>query len=156
LAADPYAAAVRLLAGRELSAAQLRQRLKRRQYPEEDIEAVIDRLRTSRALDDSRVARAYARTAAAVKARGRARVLREIEALGIDRTTAREAIAEVFGELDEEGLLARALDRKLRGRRIKDAAEFRRLYQFLMRQGFEPGKIVKALEGRGGRAFDEG
>jgi regulatory protein len=155
LAADPYTAAVRLLAARELSAAQLRRRLKRRQYPDEAIESAIDRLRASRALDDGRVARAYARTATAVKTRGRARVLREIEALGIDRTIAREAIADVFGELDEETLLNRALDRKLRGRRIKDAAEFRRLHQFLMRQGFEPGKIVRALEGRGGRAFDE-
>ena len=144
-----------MLARRELSAAQLRQRLKARHFPDSEIEASIGRLRESRALDDARVARAYARTAAGVKGRGRARVQREIEAMGIDRATAREAVAETFDELDEDGLIGRALDRKLRGRRIEDAAEFRRLYAFLMRQGFDAGKIGQALKDRGGKAFDD-
>ncbi|HEX2339120.1 MAG TPA: RecX family transcriptional regulator [Vicinamibacterales bacterium] len=155
MAADPYTYALTLLARRELSAAQIRSRLKKREYADADIAAAVARLQAARALDDGRVARTYARTAASVKGRGRARVLREIEALGIDRSTARDAIAEIFAELDEDALLTKALDRKLRGRRIQSAAEFRRLHQFLMRQGFEPGKIVRALEARGGRAFDE-
>ena len=155
MAADPYTYALTLLARRELSAAQIRSRLKKREFPDPDIDAAIGRLQASRALDDGRVARAYARTAASSKGRGRARILREIEALGIDRSTARDAVDEAFADVDEDTLLAKALDRKLRGRRVKDPAEFRRLHQFLMRQGFEPGKIVRALEARGGRAFDE-
>ncbi|HEY7473521.1 MAG TPA: RecX family transcriptional regulator [Vicinamibacterales bacterium] len=156
MAADPYTYGLSLLARRELSAAQIRSRLEKRDYSDADIAAAIARLQASRALDDGRVARTYARTAAAVKGRGRARVLREIEALGIDRSTAREAVAEIFADVDEDALLAKALDRKLRGRRIQDSAEFRRLHQFLMRQGFDAGKIVRALEARGGgRAFDE-
>jgi regulatory protein len=164
LAPDAYIAALSLLARRELSAAQLRQRLKARRFPDSEIDASLNRLRESRALDDARVARAYARTAAGVKGRGRARVLREIEAMGIDRATAREAVAETFDALDlrgtggsgsgEDALINRALDRKLRGRRIKDAAEFRRLYAFLMRQGFEAGKIGKALKERGGKGYN--
>jgi SOS response regulatory protein OraA/RecX len=74
--------------------------------------------------------------------------------MGIDRSTAREAVAETFDALDEDALIGRALDRKLRGRRIKDAAEFRRLYAFLMRQGFESGKIGKALKERGGKGYN--
>jgi regulatory protein len=143
-----------MLARRELSATQLRQRLKARHFPDNEIDASINRLRESRALDDGRVARAYARTAAGVKGRGRARVMREIEAMGIDRATAREAVAETFDALDEDALIDRALDRKLRGRRVKDAAEFRRLYAFLMRQGFEAGKIGKALKERGGKGYN--
>jgi regulatory protein len=154
LAADPYTYALTLLARRELSAAQLRSRLKKREVPAPDIDAAIARLQASRALDDGRVARAYARTAS-VKGRGRARVLREIEALGIDRSTARDAVGEIFADVDEDTLLTKALDRKLRGRRIQNVAEFRRLHQFLMRQGFEAGKIVRALEARGGRTFDD-
>jgi regulatory protein len=149
--ADAYTYALTLLARRELSASQIRSRLKQKEFPEPEVDAAIVRLQASRALDDGRVARAHARTAASVKGRGRARVVREIEAMGIDRATSREAVAEVFAELDEEALLAKALDRKLRGRRVQNAGEFRRLYQFLLRQGFEPGKIVSALEGRGGR-----
>jgi regulatory protein len=155
LAPDPYTYALTLLARRELSAAQIRSRLRQRDYAGADIAAAIARLQASRALDDGRVARAYARTAATVKGRGRARILREIEALGIDRTTARDAVAETFADVDEDALLAKALDRKLRGRRVQSPAEFRRLHQFLMRQGFEPGKIVRALEAHGGRAYDD-
>jgi regulatory protein len=155
LAADPYTYALTLLARRELSAAQIRSRLKKREYSDADIAAAVARLQAARALDDGRVARAHARTAASIKGRGRIRVLREIEALGIDRSTARDAVAEIFAELDEDALLGKALDRKLRGRRIQNSAEFRRLHQFLMRQGFEAAKIVRALEARGGRAFDE-
>jgi regulatory protein len=154
LAADPYTYALTLLARRELSVAQIRSRLKKRDFPDADIDAAIARLRASRAVDDGRVARAFARTASA-KARGRLRVLREIEALGIDRSTARDAVAEVFADLDEDTLLSKALDRKLRGRRVQSAAEFRRLHQFLMRQGFDAARIVRALEARGGRSFED-
>jgi regulatory protein len=150
--ADSYTYALTLLARRELSVAQLRERLVRQEFPDNEIEDTLDRLRASRAIDDGRVARAHAQTAARVKGRGRARVVKEVEALGIDRTTAREAVAEVFGELDEDALLARALDKRLRGRRIKDATETRRLHQYLMRQGFEPGKVMRALKDRGGDA----
>ena len=155
MAADPYTYALTLLARRELSAAQIRSRLKQRDFSDADIAAAIARLQASRALDDERVARSYARTAASVKGRGRARILREIEALGVDRSIARDAVAKAFADVDEDALLTKALDRKLRGRRIQSAAEFRRLHQSLMRQGFEPGKIVRVLEARGGRAFDE-
>jgi regulatory protein len=155
LAPDAYLAGLSLLSRRELSAAQVRQRLKARGFSPTDIEDAVERLLAAGALDDGRVARGYARTAAAIRGRGRARVIRELEAMGIDRAIAREAAGEAFEELDEEALLIRALDRKLRGRRIKDAAEFHRLHQFLMRQGFDAGRILKALKDRGGRPFDE-
>ena len=141
-----YAAAVKLLARRELSVEGLRARLRDREYPEEDISAAIERLLEAGSLNDARVARAYARTAVTVKGRGRLRVIRELNALGIDRATAAEAVAEVFGDVDERSLIARAIQKKLRGRpKPKDAAERARLYQHLMRQGFSPAGIAHAL-----------
>ena len=141
-----YAAALKLLARRELSVEGLRARLRDREYPEEDISAAIERLLEAGSLNDARVARAYARTAVTVKGRGRLRVIRELNALGIDRATAAEAVAEVFGDVDERSLIARAIQKKLRGRpKPKDAAERARLYQHLMRQGFSPAGIAHAL-----------
>ena len=64
-----YVAALRMLARRELSEAQVRQRLARKEHPAEEIDAAIDRLRADRAIDDSRVAEAIARTATAIKRR---------------------------------------------------------------------------------------
>ena len=147
-----YADALRLLARRELTEKQLRDRLLDRDHSREEIDRVIAHLLESRTLDDERVARAYARTASGVKGRGRLRVMRELTEMGVARQTATEAVAEVFADVDERGLIAKALQKKMRGRpRIADPAEHARLYQYLMRQGFTPAAIVAALRKAGGR-----
>ena len=85
-------------------------------------------------------------TAVETKGRGRLRVVRELLARGVDKEIATEAVAEVFGEKDERSLVARALQKKLRGRpRPADSAEYARLYQYLMRQGFSPAVVVASL-----------
>ena len=147
-----YTDALRLLARRELTEKQLRDRLLDRDHPREEIDRVIAHLLESRTLDDDRVARAYARTASGVKGRGRLRVMRELTEMGVARQTATEAVAEVFADVDERALIAKALQKKMRGRpRIADPAEHARLYQYLMRQGFTPAAIVAALRKAGGR-----
>jgi SOS response regulatory protein OraA/RecX len=78
------------------------------------------------------------------------RVVRELAAMGIAKATASAAIAEVFSDLDERTLIARALQKKSRGRRISSPTERARLYQYLMRQGFSPAAIVAALRRPGG------
>ncbi len=153
---SPYLTGLKLLARRELSVEGLRSRLRDREYPDDQIAAAIDRLLETGALDDGRVARAYARTAVNVKGRGRLRVARELQAMGIDRQTAAEALADVFGDLDERSLIARALQKKLRGRKqLKDTAERARLYQHLLRQGFSPAGVGHALRALGGGRDDD-
>jgi SOS response regulatory protein OraA/RecX len=144
-----------MLARRELTVEGVRSRLRDREYSDTEISAAVDRLLETGALDDARVARAYARTAAAVKGRGRLRVVRELHAMGVARQTAAEAVAEVFGDLDERTMIARALQKKLRGRtKLRDHGERARLYQFLMRQGFSTAAVTAALRKLGGRDDD--
>jgi SOS response regulatory protein OraA/RecX len=70
--------------------------------------------------------------------------------MGISRDVARRAIAEVFRELDEAALLEQALDLRLRRGRadLRDGSQVRRLYQYLVRQGFDPTKVSSILEAR--------
>ena len=152
-----YTDALQLLARRELSEKELRDRLVDRGHPADEINRVVEHLLETQSLDDGRVARAYARTAANVKGRGRLRVMRELTAMGIARDVASEALAEVFADVDERALIAKALQKKMRGRpRITNAAEHARLYQFLMRQGFTPAGIAAALRKIGsGNLTDE-
>lgn len=146
---DTYQAALRMLAGRELSEAQVRQRLARRQHDQESIDAVITRLKADGSLDDARAAGAIARSQTALKKRGKRRVRREIEAAGIDPSIARSAVDETFTGLDIEALLLAALARRLRaGARIADDKEFQRLYRYLLAQGFEAGQVAAALRKR--------
>ncbi|MEN3336416.1 MAG: regulatory protein [Acidobacteriota bacterium] len=148
--ASAYIDGLRLLGRRELSVSQLRARLLDREHSSDDVDAAIRHLLDTQALDDGRVARAFARTAAKVKGRGRLRVMRELHAMGIAKDVASEALAEVFGDLDERALIRQALQKKLRGRpRAADQAENARLYQYLMRQGFSPAGITAALRQRG-------
>ena len=143
---DPYIDALKLLARRELSAAGVRARLLDRDHTPEEADAAIARLLENGALDDRRVARAYARTASKIKGRGRLRVKRELEAMGIAREVVAEAVAEVFGDLDERLLIDKAIQKKLRGgKKAETTQERARLYQYLMRQGFTPAAVSVAL-----------
>jgi regulatory protein len=138
-----------MLARRELSEAQVRQRLARKGHDADAIDAAVSRLREERALDDARVAEAIARTQTTVRRRGKLRVRREIESAGITGATARRAVDEVFESLDPDALLQASLAKRLRGREaIADEAEFRRLYRYLIAQGFEIDAVMKALNAR--------
>jgi len=139
-----YQIALRLLARRELSTTQLRDRLARRELPSAEVETAIARLSRERVVDDARTALIYARLAAEVKLRGRSRAQREIEAIGIDPETAGRAVVAVFDEIDEESVLKRAIAKRLNGP-IGDSAQFRRLHQALLRQGFPPERVAAVL-----------
>ena len=145
--ADAYIAALTLLSARELSETQLRARLTRRQHDPDDIDRAIARLKDDRTLDDRRVAGALARMETAIKHRGRARVIQKIRQAGIPASVAEEAVKEVFEEVDENDLLERALDRRLRGKTPRDLDEKARarVVRGLMAQGFSLESILKKL-----------
>lgn len=141
-----YLDALHLLARRELSVKQLRDRLIDREHDGDEIDRAIEHLAGNGSLDDRRVARAYIQTALKVKGRGRLRIQRELQEMGIARDVASEAIAEAFGEVDERSLIKRALQKKLRGgAKIASRAEYARVYQYLVRQGFSPGTVSAVL-----------
>ena len=148
--------ALRLLAGRDLSTSQLRERLLRRRLPADDIERAITRLTRAGLLDDARTALAHARRAVLDKLRGRHRASEELRALGIDPRVAGRALATVFEEVDEAAVLERAIARRVEGL-LRTRAELRRLHRALIRQGFAPDEVTAALlaRTRGDNAFVE-
>ncbi|HET9833936.1 MAG TPA: RecX family transcriptional regulator [Vicinamibacterales bacterium] len=144
-----YLDALRMLARRELSEAQVRQRLGRREHNPDLIDEAIARLREERAIDDRRVAEAIARTETSFRKRGKLRVKRKIESAGISSSVAKQAIDETFADVDADALLDAALARRLRhGKAIADDREFNRLYRYLIGQGFESDKVLTALRRR--------
>jgi regulatory protein len=144
-----YLDGLKMLARRELSEAQVRERLARRGHDPASIEEAVSRLKRERALDDERVANAIARTEATVKRRGKLRVRRQIERAGIAPATARRAVDDLFTSIDGRTLIEAALARRLRGAaRIETDAQFARLYRYLASQGFEADEIVRVLKSR--------
>jgi regulatory protein len=147
--ADPYIDGLKMLARRELSEMQVRQRLARKGHEPDAIDDAIARLREARAIDDERVAEAIARTETSVRRRGKLRVRMQIERAGIAKATAKRAVDGVFDAIDDDALLESSLRKRLRGRdTIADDREFQRLYRYLIGQGFESESALKALNAR--------
>jgi regulatory protein len=141
-----YLDGIKMLSRRDLSEAQVRQRLALRAHGVDAIDAAILRLREERAIDDARVAEAIARMETGIRRRGKIRVRLQIERAGIDKAVARKAIDEVFGALDDDTLLEASLNKRLRGReQIQDDREFQRLFRYLIGQGFEADRVSAKL-----------
>jgi regulatory protein len=144
-----HADALKLLARRELSEAQLRQRLTRRRHDADAIEAAIERLREDKSIDDTRVAEAIARSQTSLRKRGKLRVRLQIERAGIPGAIARRVVDEVFADLDADALLDAALAKRLRpGDDIADDRAFNRLYRYLVGQGFDSDRVIALLRTR--------
>ena len=145
-----YFRALRWLTARELSEAQVRSRLAEKGYTDAAITPAVERLLQDRTLDDRRAATAVARTEARVRRHGPHRVMGKLVAMHIDRDLAKEIVRELFGEEDEETLLQKTLEIRLRGNpaRLNDPRERRRILAYLVRQGFSASAASAAIRNK--------
>jgi regulatory protein len=128
-----HEAALRLLAYRPRSEAELRGRLTRRGLPPGVVQETMERLREQGLLNDDAFARYWVDARQQSSPRGRLLLRRELLAKGIGVETAAQALATVA----EEEIARRAAEKKARSLHDLDYATFRRrLGQFLLRRGF--------------------
>jgi regulatory protein len=130
--------AVKLLAAKPRSVAELRERLlQRRGTTEAVVETVISRLREYGYLDDERYAFSYASSKVKQRPIGRRRLERDLKFKQIGKDVAAGALELVYAETPEEQLIDRAIEKRIRLRgRPKDRAEAKKLFDHLLRQGF--------------------
>lgn len=145
-------AALALLARRDYTTAELREKLLGRSHSPDDVSTAISELTSSGALDDRRVAAAHARTSSAVKGRGRFRVAQELQRRGVPRAIVDEVLEGLPAE-GEADAIRRILARK-RWPARPSLADRRRMYQHLLRRGFPADAIRRAL-GRGAWEQDD-
>lgn len=146
--ASARATALRLLARRDYSTAEIRQKLIDREFGDAEIDAAIARLSADRMLDDRRAAGAHVRISSRLKGRGRLRIQQELQGRGLARDVIREALAELPPD-DERA----SVEDFLRRRRVPSQltmAERRRVFQQLLRRGFTSDVIARALKDREG------
>lgn len=135
--------AVRLLAAKSRSVAELRERLlEKKGATEAIVETVIARLREYGYLDDERFAFSYASLKVKQRPVGRRRLERDLKFKKVDAEVANEALELVYSETPEEQLIDQAIAKRLRLRgRPKNRAEAKSLFDHLLRQGF-PFELV--------------
>ena len=147
--------ALRLLSVRPLTCTELRKRLSSRGHPEDEIDEALERLRVEGYLDDAGLARHYIAVRAERRGHGRNRLVRELRGRGVSEGVAVTAWEQVVadGEIDPAALLSREVERRVgrEGGRLEQAA-YRRVYNTLLRAGFEASEIVSEL--RGHRVFE--
>ena len=131
--------AVKLLAAKPRSVAELRERLLRgKNTNEEIVETVIARLREYGYLNDERFAFGYASYKVKQKPVGRRRLERDLKFKKVESSVANEALEMVFAETPEEQLIDQAIAKRLRIRgKPKNRPEAKSLFDHLLRQGFE-------------------
>ncbi len=143
-------AALRLLAVRPRSAAELARRLRMKGYGPEIGEEVIGRLRDLGMIDDAAFAGTVVRDRVRLRPQGSRRLASELRQKGVDDETARAAIRETMeGEATDERELARRAAEKWRPRPDEEPERARRrLHGFLARRGFDDDTIREVIDER--------
>jgi SOS response regulatory protein OraA/RecX len=154
---DAYLEGVRLLSRRSLTRHEVVSRLRARGYGDDDVEAAVDRLVASSAIDDAALALHWISSQAAGRGRGRERALAELAARGVDEAVATSAWSQAVedGAIDGDDLLARAVRRRLGvPTRRGEEGRLARVYNALLHEGFEPAQVEAALAPFGFRRND--
>ncbi|MDQ7990235.1 MAG: recombination regulator RecX [Candidatus Dactylopiibacterium sp.] len=143
------ATALRLLATREHSQLELRRKLRAREGADDEVEAVLERMRETGLQSDARFAESFVRSRGARF--GQARIRRELDERGVDADTAATAVAEVLAGAGDELARARAVWARRFGAPAQDRKEWARQARFLQARGFTSEVIRKLLK----EPFDE-
>jgi regulatory protein len=127
--------ALLLLSSRPRSRRELTERLKRKGYPLELVDRVIDDLQAKGYVDDAAFARYWVENRQANQPRGRQALVAELRAKGVATDLIGEVVAPVGDQEEETALvLARRRVRSLAG--LDDARFRQRLTAFLQRKGY--------------------
>ena len=144
-------AAMRALARRAHARFDLRRRLLQKQHPPAAVDGALERLSALGLLDDVRFAKDYS-FAKAHRGRGPARLVRDLQAQGVDRRIAEEAVRS---SLAAEGVDLTHAIRSLVEKRARQLAGLpavvrkRRLIAFLARRGFGGAEVRDLVEDLG-------
>ena len=142
-----YIAALRILNHRFNSEAELRRKLRVKQFDKDTIDTTMVRLHAEKWLDDSRFAGAFTRTKANKRV-GKLRILRELQYAGVNDDTAAQAVAENIDEEREAEALRELCAKRARmlvrrhGTDVLETAEGRnKLAGYLLKQGYDAALV---------------
>jgi regulatory protein len=144
-----YAHALRLLTIRARSAADLRRRLSKKEYPQEQINAALARCRELNYINDPRTA--HERTRALMRdGKVGPRIHQQLYREGFETRDIEDAIEDCMCEYNEREILAEVFARRFNMRKIdlQDPRQRRRAIGYLQRRGFSLNTILEHIHER--------
>lgn len=142
---DAYDEAVRMLARKARSAAEVSQALLERGAGVDDVESVIARLKAHRHLDDAELAADQAFSLLEGKGLAPQAIVQTLVARGVLAATAEEATSSVLEGRSDVELCEQALSQRLKGRALTESA-FAREGRALARLGWDEETVARVLE----------
>ena len=142
---DPYEVAVRYLASRPKSVAEIARHLRSKRYEDDDVARAIDRLRAQRYVDDEAFARYWVEQRERFKPRGDRALRTELVQKGVSRDVIDVVLGERAPDADVEQA-KRALSRPMtRWATLTPAERKRKIHTYLAARGFDYGTIEEVI-----------
>ena len=139
--ADALRIALRYLAYRSRTEAEIRRYLRRRGHAPEVTDSVVEKLRTLSYLNDESFPRGWALARAQDRGFGPRRIEQELRNKGVDQPLIRIVLRETFRQVDERDRPKRLLTKHFNGDDLGEPKIARRAAAFLQRPGYS-GKVV--------------
>lgn len=141
-AARALADCIRYLAQRAHSRKELIDKLKKKGYGSDTIEATLSRLETLGLIDDQAFGRSCMASLARRRPEGRLKTRQRLLQKGLDDG----AVEELLGELDEKALCRSAAEKKMRSLSGASETKRKKLETFLRNRGFDWHTIRETVE----------
>ena len=149
-AGELWTYSLRILGGRAHSIGEMREKLKRRAAQAGDVEDTLHRLKECGYLNDQRYAEGFASARLANDQFGKGRVIQDLRQHRIAPALAERAAQKVYEDVNEQTLIDEWIRRKyrsaLREGLFHEEKDFASAYRRLLRAGFRPGEILRALK----------
>jgi regulatory protein len=136
--------ALRYLAPRARSSAEVKNYLVQRGGTNIVIEATMGKLRALNYIDDEAFARDWALLRAQSRGCGPKKIAQDLETRGIDPSLIRAAVREAFEQEDELERAREILGKQFRSEDLREPRALRRAVAFLERRGYSD-KVISAL-----------
>jgi len=133
-----------LLERMDRTEAQLRDKLRQGYYPDDVIEDAIAYVKSYHYVDDLRYAQNYVRSHMEQKSQRKLQM--ELLSKGVPKQMITEALEEEYQQENERELILKWIEKKQYCAQEADIKEKRRMYQFLLRNGFQSDDILHVLD----------
>lgn len=133
-----------LLERMDRTEAQLRDKLRQGYYPDDVIEDAITYVKSYHYVDDLRYAQNYVRSHKEQKSQRKLQM--ELLSKGVPKQMITEALEEEYQQENERELILKWIEKKQYCAQEADIKEKRRMYQFLLRKGFQSDDILHVLD----------
>ena len=147
-AESAYSTVLRCLELRSYARSDLGRRLLRKGHPKQAVEAALERASGLGLLDDAAYARGYVQTRAA-RGRGPSRLIRDLLAMGVQRSLIDRALAAEWPEGSDRSSMPLVLATKRAAQlgALPRQTKRRRLLAYLARRGFSGREVTEIVEG---------